>query len=143
MKKIQSQIDNQEKMIQVLRDEIKQREREMKQAQSKMMLHITKLEKENLTLKKQKVVEPLTTSKFSVPKVTTKLVTTPQVVKQQTRNRGLHPQTTANSANVSFNGTIVVQKQQIMSRTTKTTQFNSTQSTTKSSVIELSMPSSI
>jgi hypothetical protein len=39
-------------MIQVLRDEIKQREREMKQAQSKMMLHITKLEKENLNLKK-------------------------------------------------------------------------------------------
>ena len=68
-------------MIQVLRDEIKQREREMKQAQSKMMLHITKLEKENLTLKKQKVVEPLTTSKVYVPKVTKNTITTPQVVK--------------------------------------------------------------
>jgi hypothetical protein len=32
MRKIQSQIDGQEKMIQMLREEIKQREREMKQA---------------------------------------------------------------------------------------------------------------
>lgn len=67
MKRIQSQIDNQEKMIQVLRDEMKQREKEMKQAQSKMMLHITKLEKENLNLKKQKAFEPA--ARVSAPKI--------------------------------------------------------------------------
>ena len=84
MKKIQSQIDNQEKMMQVLRDEMKQREKEMKQAQSKMMVHITKLEKENLNLKKQKAFEPA--ARASAPKIA-KLFT-PQVNKQlPQRNR--------------------------------------------------------
>ena len=50
-------------MIQGLRDEIKMREREMKEAQSRMMIQINRLEKENFTLKKLKGPEVVPTTK--------------------------------------------------------------------------------
>jgi|LauGreDrversion4_2_1035121.scaffolds.fasta_scaffold229194_1 predicted MarR family transcription regulator len=50
-------------MIQGLRDEIKMREREMREAQSRMIIQINRLEKENFTLKKLKGPEVVPTTK--------------------------------------------------------------------------------
>ncbi|TNV85616.1 hypothetical protein FGO68_gene3046 [Halteria grandinella] len=59
MGKVQKQMESQEKIITVLRDEIKQREKEMKLAQERMLQQITRLERENLLLKKVHADPPL------------------------------------------------------------------------------------